>query len=76
VQVAVVVERMCGALQVAGKMVEMIKTGATGVNFDLEMPLKVLWRGPLGALSSCCARRLASVLCLSGTGLPSADTGN
>jgi hypothetical protein len=43
---------MCGVLccavlccQVAGNMVEMVKTGATGVNFDMEIPLKVRLQG-------------------------------
>jgi hypothetical protein len=41
---------MSGGLlcQVAGTMVQMVKTGATGVNFDLEMPLKVRGLGLLG----------------------------
>ena len=42
---------LCIGLQVQKTLVEMVKTGATGINFDLELPLKVgggkrvLWRG-------------------------------
>lgn len=31
--------------QVSKTLVEMVKTAATGINFDLEMPLKVWWVG-------------------------------
>lgn len=51
---------LCIGLQVQKTLVEMVKTGATGINFDLELPLKVgggkrvLWRGGEMHCGACC----------------------